>query len=80
MTLDEFAEINPEALQADGWEDAFIGYVERANQPPTACYDKQKIIDMAVKDGVSKEQAVEYFEHNINGAYVGKYTPFYITT
>ena len=48
MTLEELAEINPEALQADGWDEAFIGYVERAGQPPTACYDKAKIIELSI--------------------------------
>lgn len=80
MTLDEFAEINPEALQADGWDEAFIGYVERADQLPTACYSKAKIIELSMRDGVSEEQAVEYFEYNINGAFVGEFTPFFLTT
>ena len=79
MTLEELGEINPEALQADGWDEAFIGYVERADQLPTACYSKAKIIELAMRDGISKEQAVEYFEYNMNGAHLGKYTPYYLT-
>ena len=79
MTLEELAEINPEALQADGWDEAFIGYVERAGQPPTASYDKAKIIELSIQDGMSRDDAIEYFEYNINGAYVGDFTPFYLT-
>ena len=79
MSLETLNEINPEALKADGWDKAFIGYVERCGQLPTACYDKQKIIELAIQDGMSEEEAVEYFEYNINGAYVGEYTPFYLT-
>jgi len=26
------------------------------------------------------QDAIEYFEFNINGAYVGEFTPFYLTT
>lgn len=79
MSLELLTEINPEAVKADGWDKAFIGFVERCGQLPTACYDKQKIIELAIEDGMSEEQAVEYFEYNINGAYVGEYTPFYLT-
>lgn len=79
MTLEELSEINPEALQADGWDEAFIGYVERAGQLPTACYSKDKIIELSMQDGVSREQALEYFEYNIVSAYVGEFTPFYLT-
>lgn len=79
MTLEELAKINPDAMEALGWEDAFIGYVERCGQLPTACYDKAKIIEIAVSDGMTEEQALEHFEFNINGASVGEFTPFYLT-
>jgi hypothetical protein len=80
MTIEELSEINSDAIQADGWDKAFIGYVERAGQLPTACYDRQKIIELSIEDGMSEEDAIEYFEFNINGAYVGEFTPFYLTT
>ena len=80
MTLEEFAEINPEALTADGMDKAFIGYVERAGQLPVACYKREKVIEILISQGMASEDAVEYFEFNINGAYVGEFTPFYLTT
>lgn len=78
--LEILNEVNPKALKADGWDEALLGHVERCGQPPTACYDKQKIIELSIKDGISEEEAIEYFEYNINGAYVGSLTPFYLTT
>ena len=59
---------------------AFVGFVERSGQPAAACYDRQKVIEILIDQGMSSEDAVEYFEFNINGAYVGEYTPFYLTT
>tara|TARA_B100001094_G_C18195858_1_gene810864 strand:- start:4627 stop:4890 length:264 start_codon:yes stop_codon:yes gene_type:complete len=79
MSLEELSEINPEALQADGFEKAFIGYVERCGQQPTACYDKAKLLKHLVADGLSYEEAIEHFEYNINGSFVGEFTPFYLT-
>ena len=38
-----------------------------------------KIIELSMQDGVSREQALEYFEYNIVSAYVGDFTPFYLT-
>jgi len=43
MTRDEivevFADENPEALLADGFEDAFVGVARRCGQPIIAVYD-----------------------------------------
>lgn len=79
MSLEKLSEINPDALKADGLEKAFIGFVERCGQMPTACYDKPKVIEDLVADGLTYEEAIEYFEYNILGAYVGEFTPFYLT-
>lgn len=60
------SECNPEALFADGFNDAIIGYVERIGQPIIALYNKEKIIDILVNtNGMEREDAEEHYEFNI---------------
>ena len=78
MQKELIAEVNEEALLADGFEDALIGYVERAGMPSIACYDKYKCIDILAND-MLYEEALEYFYFNVLGAYVGENTPCFLT-
>ncbi len=73
------AECNEEALMADGFEDALIGYVEIYHDT-IALYDKEKCLKILMKrDGMTAEEASEFFEFNTQGAYVGKGTPAFAT-
>ena len=66
-------------LLADGMEKAFVGVVETYGQEPRACYDSTKCLDiLQERDGMSLEEAAEFYEFNIIGAYVGKHTPAFI--
>ena len=79
--MDIIAEVASEILIADGFDEAIIGYVERLGESgyqTYALYDKEKVISM-LQDDMTREEAVEYFEYNILGAYVGKYTPAFAT-
>ena len=72
---DRLADANPDALLADGFEEAYIGVCLRFNTA-LAAYDYDKCIDVLMKrDGMSYEEAVEFFEFNTAGAYVGPSTP-----
>ena len=94
MLREEIAEINPDALLLDGFDEAIIGMAERINLGPVVAYDVEKIIeilanDMEVEnddleDGQSIEDmkismAYEYFYFNIQGAWMGDYTPIVIS-
>ncbi len=73
------AEVDPEILLADGFEDALIGYAQRCGQPPLAVYDRRRCIDVLVeRDGMTYEEAEEYFEFNVVGAWVGERTPLFL--
>ena len=76
---DYIAQHNPEALLADGLEDALIGVGQQFNKT-LAVYDRQKCIEILMKQGMSDEEAVEYFEYNVTGAWVGKNTPIFFET
>jgi hypothetical protein len=72
-------ELNPEALLADGFEDALIGYVEIFNKV-VAAYDRDKCIEILMRrDGMDNEDAIEFFDFNVVGAYVGEYAPAFLT-
>jgi len=83
--LDKFEalrEINPEALLADGLEDAYLGYIENRwakGAPAVAVYSIAKCIEVFMKrDGMSRDEAEEFFSFNTEGAYVGPGTPLYV--
>lgn len=78
MTLDELAEANPDALTADGFEDAIIGVTINPHHPMVVVYDFQKCVEILIAQGLSEEDAVEYLEFNTLGAYVGKNGPLYM--
>lgn len=65
-------------LYADGFEDALVGIGQQFNNTGIAIYDIDKCIDILVtRDGMSSEDAWEFFEFNVTGAYVGPKTPIY---
>tara|TARA_Y100000593_G_scaffold34350_1_gene67385 strand:+ start:1109 stop:1414 length:306 start_codon:yes stop_codon:yes gene_type:complete len=70
-------EVNPEAMLADGLDKAIIGVGSR-NGNKVAVYSSEKCIEVFMEnDGMSYEDAMEYFTFNTEGAYVGKYTPIF---
>jgi len=72
---DLIGEMNPEALLADGYEKALIGYDKEGR----AIYDAHQCVSILVyRDGMSVEEAEEFFEFNTLGAYVGENTPQFV--
>jgi hypothetical protein len=65
-------------LSETEYDEAIIGVVERAAGSPVIAYDTQKILDI-LELSMPMEDAQEYFEYNILGAYMGDRTPVYIT-
>jgi hypothetical protein len=42
-------------------------------------YDEDKCIQILMeRDGMTDEEAIEFFEFNVVGAYVGDHTPIYV--
>lgn len=75
------AEINPEALLADGLEAALVGYTVNHHHAHVAVYDINKCIEVLVdRDGMSHEEADEFLSFNTLGAFVGENGPIYIRT
>jgi len=69
-------ELDGEILIADGFDEAVIGYVHNDNR---LVYSVTKCIDiLCTEHDMTIEDAVDYFEFNVCGAYVGENTPLWI--
>jgi len=61
-------------LQADGFDSAIIGV---SNEK--LVYSRSKCIDILRKrDGMTELEAMEFFDFNVEGAYMGKKTPIWV--
>ena len=81
MSNHEFAAgFNADALMADGFEEAFLGMAERCSKPALALYDARKCIAILVEQGMSDDEADEFFRFNTLGAWCGENTPLFLWT
>ena len=79
ITLEEIVEINDKALLADGFDEAIDGMCIQFGQLPIVAYDYNKCIDILKKrDGMSETEAIEYFDFNVVGSYMGPNSPVFI--
>lgn len=64
---------------ASGLDDAIIGVGVRCSQPPVVIYSVDRVIKILMdRDGMTNEEAIEFFEFNIEGAWVGNSTPVWM--
>jgi len=67
-------------LSEPEFDAAIVGIADRTGMQTVVVYDTSKVIDiLCERDGMDREQATEYYEFNILGAYVGERTPMHIT-
>lgn len=66
------------ALLADGFEGALLGHTQGSNV--VAVYDYDQCVQILMeRDEMSCEDAIEWMEYNVVGAYVGEKTPVFIS-
>ena len=79
-TLERITELNSEALYPTDLKEAVIGIVERFGMKPQVLLDKSKCLKIFMeRDGMSYEDAIEFFEFNVIGAWMGDGTPCFAT-
>jgi len=78
-TIEYVGETNPEALYPTDMKKAIIGMVERFGQEPLILVDRTKCIQILTDQGMSDDEAEEYFQYNTIGAWMGAGTPCYAT-
>jgi hypothetical protein len=67
------------ALLLDGFDDALIGFAQRVSEPVVAVYAWSKIVDILMsEDEMTWEEAEEYAQFNIAGAWIGPQTPILV--
>lgn len=67
-----------ELVFADGFEDALIG-IGRQFDKEFAVYDYVLCVNILMqRDGMTSEEAIEFMEYNVVGAYVGPNTPIFV--
>lgn len=66
-------------LKLDGFDDCYLGVGESYGEQPALIYDYEKIMDKLKQDGMSEEEAVEYYDFNILGSYVGEKMPVFLS-
>ena len=73
--LDKILEWFPEdqILKADGFDEAILGIEEGSMR---LIYSKSKCIEILCRD-MSEEDAMEHFDFNVAGSYVGEQTPIW---
>ena len=64
-------------LIADGFDDAVIG-IDLASM--RVVYSVERCIEILIREGMDVEDAIEHFDYNVSGAYVGDQTPIFIHT
>lgn len=68
----------PDALFADGFDAAVIGYEYHTGR---VVYDINKMVNILIHDeGMDQFDAIDHLEYNVFNAYVGEMTPLYTYT
>ena len=67
-------------LKADGFDDAVIGIGRRCGQPELIVYDYWRCCEvlMCQDEEMTLQDAQEYMEFNVVGAWVGPNTPLFV--
>ena len=63
----------------DEFDAAFVGFGWQFNVGPVTVYNQDLVMDILKARGMDEERALEYFNFNIIGAYVGERTPIFLT-
>jgi len=66
---------NEDMLMIPGADDAVIGTVKRCSQDEFVVYDYEKLVASFVRQGMDRDEAEEWIDFNISGAWVGSRTP-----
>jgi hypothetical protein len=75
------AEIDPELVlldPAESYDKCVIGIASRIGMEDCVAYDRAKVIQELMGQGMDEDDAQDFFAFNIAGSYVGTRTPIFI--
>jgi hypothetical protein len=67
----------PPLLFMDGYDDCIIGVAARFNST-FVVYDSAKVIERLKRDGMTDEEALEFYRYNQLGGWHGESTPAFL--
>ena len=76
---DLYSDDEPDIFFADGYDEAIAGVVWDGERTRVV-YKTEKILAILMEDEMTYDEAAEYFDFNVAGAYMGVYTPLYLET
>ena len=77
---DLYSDDEPEIMFADGYDKAIAGVVWDGERTRVV-YKTEGILKILMeRDEMSYDEAAEFFDFNVAGAYMGVYTPLYMET
>jgi len=75
--LKDLMDVDEPIMLADGFEEAFVG-IARQFGKPIAIYHRDKCIKLLMRQGMTEDEAEEFFGFNVEGCYSGEQTPAYL--
>ena len=76
---DLYSDDEPEMLFADGYDSAIEGVVWDGERTRVV-YRMESILEILMDQGMTYDEASEYFDFNVAGSHMGVYTPLYLET
>ena len=77
--IDLYADDEPEMLFADGYDGAIEGVVWDGERTRVV-YRMEAVLEILMDQGMTYDEASEYFDFNVAGSHMGVYTPLYLET
>jgi len=73
QVLAQLSDLNPDAFLFDNMDSALIGLGYVGNADPVAVYSKTKLCEKLLADGLSEEDAKEYYTGRFLGGIAGRF-------
>ena len=77
---DLYSDDEPEIMFADGYDEAIAGVIWDGERTRVV-YTTEDILKILMdRDGMTYDEASEFFDFNVAGSHMGVYTPLYLET
>ena len=77
--IDLYTDDEPNILFADGYDKAIAGGIWDGERTRVV-YRTESILEILMDQGMTYDEAAEFFDFNVAGSYMGVYTPLYLET
>lgn len=77
--INYIADADEEMMIIDGFDHCILGVCSMIGQPDIVAYDRDEVILTLInREGMTEEEAEEYFSYNQIGAWVGDSAPCFV--